>query len=79
MNGVIRKIIVGPNPKDAMAYYKGMRAGKSVVSQILHDDEYLHRYGRTRYLIYIEDDDSTMLWKSIDGLPCLIEYDLNFQ
>lgn len=78
MNGVIRKIIVGPNPKDAMAYYSGMKVGKGVVAHILHDDKHLTKYGKTRYLIYVEDEDSTALWKSIDGLPCVIEYDLNF-
>ena len=31
-----------------------------------------------RYLIYIEEEDSTMLWKSIDSMPCMIEFDLNF-
>ena len=27
MDGLIRKIIIGRDPKDAMAYYVGMRAG----------------------------------------------------
>jgi hypothetical protein len=26
--GLIRKIVIGRDPKDAMAYYTGMRAGK---------------------------------------------------
>jgi hypothetical protein len=78
MEGIIRKIIVGPNPKDAMAYYIGMRAGVSTVCAIILDDQFLHRYGRSRYLIYIEDRDNQTLWKAIDGLPCMLEFDCNF-
>lgn len=75
---IIRKIIVGINPKDAMAYYIGMRAGDSKVTAIILDDEYLHRYQRTRYLIYIEGEEGTMIWKSIDTMPVVIEYDCKF-
>ena len=35
MANIIRKIVVGPNPKDAMAYYVGMRAGQGNVSAIM--------------------------------------------
>ena len=34
---VIRKIVIGPNPKDAMAYYVGMRAGGAKVIAIKED------------------------------------------
>ena len=54
MDGVIRKIVIGKDPKDAMAYYIGMRAGRGEVSAIVHDEKYLHRYGKSRYLIYLE-------------------------
>ena len=54
MNGVIRKIIIGRDPKDAMAYYVGMRAGSGEVSAIVLDDEHLHRYDKKRYLVYIQ-------------------------
>ena len=78
MNGVIRKIIIGRDPKDAMAYYVGMRAGSGEVSAIVLDDEHLHRYGKKRYLVYIQNQDGQMLWKSVDDMPCIIEFDLNF-
>ena len=78
MEGLIRKIIIGQNPKDAMAYYLGMRAGKGEVSAIVFDDESLHRHGINRYLIYIQTDDGQMLWKSINGMPTILEFDLNF-
>ena len=42
MEGLIRKIVVGRDPKDAMAYYVGMRAGKGKVSAIVLDHEHLY-------------------------------------
>jgi|TARA_R100001510_G_scaffold29754_1_gene26384 hypothetical protein len=78
MNGVIRKIIIGRDPKDAMAYYVGMRAGSGEVSAIVLDDEHLYKYGAKRYLVYIQNEDGQMLWKSVDSMPCILEYDLNF-
>jgi len=75
---MIRKIIIGRDPKDAMAYYVGMRAGSGKVVAITEDEAHLHRYSKKRYLIYIENEEGTMLWKSIDDMPCILEYDLNF-
>lgn len=77
---IIRKIIVGQNPKDAMAYFLGQRTGESQVSAILPDNRSFEKYGLRRYLVYIENsNDGTMLWKSIEGMPLLIEYDCNFK
>lgn len=76
--GLIRKIVVGRDPKDAMAYYVGMRAGRGEISAILQDERHLVKFGKTRYLIYIENEDGTMLWKSLDEMPCILEFDLNF-
>jgi len=75
---LIRKIVVGPNPKDAMAYYVGMKAGDKRVSFIEDDEAALYRHNVRRYKIYIEDQDSTYLWKTIEDQPVLIEYDCNF-
>tara|TARA_R110000803_G_scaffold110761_3_gene179238 strand:- start:1300 stop:1530 length:231 start_codon:yes stop_codon:yes gene_type:complete len=76
---MIRKIVIGRDPKDAMAYYIGMRAGAGKVSAILLDEPHLHKYGSKRYIIYIENDEGTMVWKTVDGMPCIIEYDLKFE
>ena len=46
--GLIRKIVVGKEPKDGMAYYIGMRAGKGEVSAILEDDRHLHKFGKKK-------------------------------
>ena len=78
MEGLIRKIIIGRDPKDGMAYYVGMRAGNGKVSAIVLDDRHLHKYGKSRYLVYLEREDGQVLWKSVDDMPCIIEYDLNF-
>ena len=78
MNGLIRKIVIGKNPKDGMAYYLGMRAGDANVAAIVLDDEHLHRYSQTRYLVYIESNNNQVLWKAIDSMPCLVEFDCNF-
>ena len=38
---LIRKIVIGQNPKDAMAYFVGQRAGGATVDSIVLDDRYL--------------------------------------
>jgi len=79
MEGIIRKIIIGRDPKDAMAYYIGMKAGGNIVSTIVQDERHLYKYGESRYLIYVEDEDKIQtLWKAIDKIPCILEFDLNF-
>lgn len=78
MNGLIRKIVIGKDPKDAMAYYLGMRAGSGNVCAIVLDDSHLHRYSKSRYLVYIESQESQVLWKAVDDMPCIVEFDCNF-
>lgn len=78
MEGVIRKIVIGRDPKDAMAYYVGMRAGGGEVSAIIFDEEYMVRYNKSRYLVYLQRTDGQVLWKSVNDMPSIIEYDLNF-
>tara|TARA_R100000234_G_C4843742_1_gene112204 strand:- start:142 stop:378 length:237 start_codon:yes stop_codon:yes gene_type:complete len=75
---IIRKIVVGPNPKDAMAYFVGMRAGDSRISMIIEDERSMYKYSVRRYEVYVEDENSTMLWKTIENQPVLIEYDCKF-
>ena len=76
---LIRKIIVGVDPLKAMAYYIGQAAGEGTVNAIVLDEKHLHHYGERRYLIYIErHNDGIMLWKRIENMPVLIEFDLKF-
>lgn len=78
MDGLIRKIVIGKDPKNAMAYYVGMRVGEGKVSTIILDDKHLYKYSKTRYLVYIDLEESQVLWKGVDEMPCIVEYDLNF-
>jgi hypothetical protein len=78
MDGLIRKLVVGKDPKNGMAYFVGMRAGEGKVSAIIQDESYLHKFGKCRYLVYTEREEGTDLWKAIDDMPCLIEFDLDF-
>lgn len=78
MGGLIRKIVIGRDPKDAMAYYVGMKVGDGKVSAIVFDDEALARFDRVRYMVYLQREDGQVAWKSIDNMPCIVEYDLNF-
>ena len=57
-----------------------MRAGNGKVSAIVRDERHLHKYGKNRYLVYLQDDiDNTQaLWKGIDDMPCMLEFDCNF-
>lgn len=76
--GYVRKIVIGKDPKNGMAYYVGMRAGEGKVSAIVLDTEFLHKFESVRYLVYVEKYDEVYLWKSINQMPCIIEYDLDF-
>ena len=78
MEGLIRKIVIGKEPKNGMAYYVGMKAGGGEVEAIVHDEKQLHRYGKNRYLVYVKDENGVALWKAVDEMPCIIEFDLNF-
>ena len=79
MEGLIRKIIIGRDPKNAMAYFVGMRAGSGKVSTIVMDGEHLYKYSKKRYLVYLQNEDgSQALWKAVDEMPCIIEYDCDF-
>ena len=76
--GLIRKIIVGPDPKNALAYVVGMNAGDGYIDAILEDMEFLQCFNKTRYLIYVQNSEGNNLWKTIQDVPCVLEYDLKF-
>lgn len=78
MEGLIRKIVIGEDPKNGMAYYVGMRAGDGYVDSIILDDRHLHHHSMMRYLVYIKNENDVLLWKAVDSMPCIVEYDLNF-
>ena len=62
-----------------MAYYIGMRAGAGKVSTNIQDERYLVKHSKNRYLVYMQDTEGVQtLWKAIDGMPCMLEFDCNF-
>jgi hypothetical protein len=75
---IIRKIIAGTDPLKALAYYVGQKAGDGEIHAIMIDGGHLVRHGERRYLIYLKKDNSIMLWKSIEAMPTIVEYDCNF-
>ena len=76
--GIIRKIVIGPDPKNAMAYYVGMKVSNGLVSLIQLDDWAMSVKGLRRYLVYVSTDEGTELWKAIEEMPCIVEFDLDF-
>ena len=79
MENLIRKIVIGPNPKDAMAYYVGMKAGAGKVVLIEEDDRAMFKHKIRRYNIYTQDTESSYLWKTVENTPVIVEYDCNFE
>ncbi len=75
---LIRKIIAGNDPLKALAYYVGQKAGDGEINSIILDGQHLHNHGERRYLIYLKKENGIMLWKSIEGMPTIVEYDCNF-
>jgi hypothetical protein len=55
-----------------------MKAGNGEVCAIILDERHLHLHDKTRYLIYLQRDLDQVLWKAVDDMPCLIEFDCNF-
>lgn len=76
---LIRKIVIGQNPKDGMAYYVGMRVGEGKIVVIEFNERDYYKTGNKSYKVYIESkNEGTMLWKEISNMPVIVEYDLNF-
>lgn len=75
---LIRKIIVGPNPLNAMAYYVGQSVGVSKIEAIVLDLQYLEQFGKEKFRVYIKDDRGIMCWKTIMNDNVIYENDCNF-
>ena len=72
----IRKITIGENPMNAMAFQVGKLMNDGyVISDIVEDTNNIHIYGCVRYLVFTEKDKKSSLWKSFERLPISIEYD----
>lgn len=71
---LIRKIICGTDPLNAMVFM----LGKNNVVSIEYDDRYFHKTSQDRFHVYINKDSQLFLWKTISGMPTIIEYDCDF-
>lgn len=80
MNGnLIRKITVGRDPKDAMVFMVGRQYGGGMTCNGIFQDRDDHN-GDVTYNVYVETDmETSVLWKSITGMPVMIEYDCDFE
>lgn len=78
--GVIRKIVIGTNPKDeGLAFSVDQRFGNKTVTNILEDVNDFFIYGLKSYLIYVKVEGvaGNSLWKKFERVPVTIEYDLS--
>lgn len=77
-SGLIRKIVVGPDPKNGMSYYVGMNVVNGSIDSIILDEESLFKFSIRRYMIYVETEEGIEPWKAIESAPCVVEYNLKF-
>jgi hypothetical protein len=78
-SNIIRKIVVGADPKNGLAYKVGNSVGDNTICAVELDERALSLYGIERYLIYTEDQKGNIvLWKQVSGAPTMIEFDINF-
>lgn len=77
---IIRKISVGVDfPNRVMHYQVGkemtLMGEPFVIAAIMLEEVYKGKMG---YNIYLEGDDSTILWKQVVDMPVHIEFDITF-
>lgn len=79
-SGVIRKIIVGTNPKDdGLVFSVDQTFGNNTITNIIEDVNDFFIFGSKSYLVYvkIKDKPGSVLWKKFERVPVTIEYDLS--
>ena len=78
MEQPIRILICGQDPKNGFAFVVGQKVyGGGEIHAIAVDGRAEQLYGRSRYLIYVENEEGIILWKAVDGLPVTVEYDID--
>ena len=67
---MIRKISFGVDYKDAMHYTKGQPIGRMTIYLI-------KKIADKTYDIFVEDEDKNVfVWKTIENMPVVVEYDI---
>lgn len=70
---IIRKIVVGNDPKDGMAFLVGGNVGKAHnITSIIRDEVFSNTFH-----IYVSDGDESKRWKEVSG-NYIVEFDLDF-
>lgn len=70
---IIRKIVIGDDPKDGMAFLVGGIGGKNHhIANIVRDKMVLNTFH-----IYVSDGESQKRWKEVSG-NYIVEFDLDF-
>ena len=81
MEGQIRKLIVGSDPLNAMAFVVGKPTSLNnshKIHEINFDDRHFHKTGNNRFVIKIEKENELWEWKIIENLPFIVEFNCNF-
>jgi|DEB0MinimDraft_10_1074344.scaffolds.fasta_scaffold338211_1 hypothetical protein len=74
---LIRKISIN-DPKEGISYVVGRQVGRNItVTDIVFDPDFHAEYGIPRYHIFADNGIKNGLWKTIENIPVLIEYDLD--
>jgi hypothetical protein len=79
--GDIRKISVGMDyPNKVMHYQKGNKINLLGVSYIISDiiKEVNYMLGKVSYNIFVTNSNGKVLWKTIEGVPVILEYNIAF-
>ena len=82
-NVIIRKISIGLGFPDNSLHFQ---VGKEIrlqqnpykISSISIDKKIKEQESRTVYNVYIQNEEGTLLWKSISGMPIVLETDITF-
>lgn len=79
----IRKISVGNGHPDQMMHYQvgkvcNLSNNPYTITDIVMDKE-LISLGKLAYNVYIADSRGKVLWKTIVDVPCVVEYNINFE
>jgi len=75
---IIRKLIVGTDPLKAFVFMVGGKAGVAEITYIEFDERAFTKYSVYRYHIYIQRHNETILWKTVENMPVIVEYDCDF-
>lgn len=76
--GTIRKLIVGTDPKNGMAFEVGKEfntpEGILKITEIVEDQSHYYFFGNVRYLVYVDKPDkSNCVWKYFERMSVCVE------